>query len=166
MAQRACVLLSHEEVEQALVLFAELFGLLGEGCSGGVHYAQVRPHEVNKPDVSFIEHSDRCADHGAGQLLGPPRIGFDLFEKGSTLRFLSRFALASVFVGNGRCLILWVTLTNELADVLADGFLARSPLQGHMDHLQSTQFVPVLPKPPSPRSVWSSSSTTSTCTGR
>src|SRR5690606_845592 len=59
-------------------------------------------------------------------------------------RFLVRFALASVFVSNGRCLILWVTLTNELADVLADDFLARSPLQGHMNHLPtviSTQSI-------------------------
>src|SRR5690606_28894901 len=78
------------------------------------------------------------------QRLGPPRIGFDLFEQRSTLRLLARFALASVLVSNSRCLILWVTLTNELANVLANNFLARSPLQGHMDHLQtviSTQSI-------------------------
>src|SRR5690606_40113180 len=58
VAQRACMPLPHEEVEQALILFTELFGLLGEGCPGGVHYAQVRPHEVHKPDVALIQHRD------------------------------------------------------------------------------------------------------------
>src|SRR5690606_41335361 len=96
-----------------------------------------------------------------------PRIGFDLFEKRSTLRFLARFAIASVFVGNGRCLILWVTLTNELADVLADSFLARSLLQGHMDHLtirrplrgqqrMSCSLGSPRPHSPQKRHAWSS----------
>src|SRR5690606_41420157 len=58
VAQRACMPLPHEEVEQALILFTELFGLLGEGCPGGVHYAQVRPHEVHKPDVALVQHWD------------------------------------------------------------------------------------------------------------